>query len=553
MSAAPTVLAIDLGTGGPKVALVTRDGQVLAREFEPTSVQLLAAGGAEQRPGDWWTAITTASRRLLAEREADVRAVAITGQWAGTVALDEHGEPLGNAVIWLDTRGAAHARRLAGGRIRVAGYDPRKLALWLRRTGGAPSLAGRDPLGHILWLRAERPNTAAAARCFLEPIDWLGYKLSGRIATTAPTATLHWVTDTRDATNIRYDDELIKLAKLNRDQLPELLQPNALLGPLTETARAELGLPTSDVPRSPPPETLSPETGGRRAFPEAVPRHVRGAKIPVIAGTPDTMSAAIGSGATKDHAAHLYIGTSAWLSCHVPYKRTDPLHSVASLPAALPGRYLVSTEQQTAGVAFERLRDLLMPGTGREGFVELERLAAAARPGSGGVVFTPWLNGERTPVDDELVRGGLHNLTLATTRADVARAVLEGVALNARWMHRVVERFCLRKLDPIAFVGGGALSPLWAQIMADTFGRTVHRIEDPVSANVRGAGLLAWLALGELAVEQLHGRAPIAEVHAPDSARRATYDELYKAFRAIYRSSRRARRRLAAVRDTSDT
>lgn len=507
------VLAIDLGTGGPKVALVDRDGVVLAREFEPNTVQLHPGGGAEQRPADWWNAITTASRRLLAGRDTDVRAVAITGQWAGTVALDEAGEPLGDAVIWLDTRGAEHARRLAGGRIRVAGYDPRKLALWLRRTGGAPSLAGRDSLGHILWLRAERPDAYAAARVFLEPIDWLGYKLSGRIATTAPTATLHWVTDTRDAQHIRYDDELIALAGLKRQQLPPLLEANAILGPLSDAARAQLGLE----------------------------------QTPVIAGTPDTMSAAIGSGATHHHAAHLYVGTSAWLSCHVPYKRTDPLHSVASLPSAIPGRYFVSTEQQTAGVAFERLRDLL-----REDFAELEQLAASAPPGSGGVVFTPWLNGERTPVDDELVRGGLHNLTLATTRADVARSVLEGVALNARWMHRTVERFCLRRLDPIAFVGGGALSPLWAQIMADTLGRTIHRVEDPVSANVRGAGLLAWVALGELRAEQLHGRAAIAETHAPDPARRAVYDDLYKAFRAIYRSSRRTRRRLAAVRDNPE-
>jgi xylulokinase len=531
------VLAIDLGTGGPKVALVDRDGVVLAREFEPNTVQLHPGGGASQRPADWWHAITTASRRLLAGRDVDVRAVAVTGQWAGTVALDEAGEPLGDAVIWLDTRGAEHARLLAGGRIRVAGYDPRKLALWLRRTGGAPSLAGRDPLGHILWLRAER----SPARLFLEPIDWLGYKLSGRIATTAVTATLHWVTDTRDAHNIRYDDELLELAGLRRDQLPELLPANALLGPLSDAARAQLGLP--DVPRSPSPETLGPETGGRRAFPETVPGHGRPGPetTPVIAGTPDTMSAAIGSGATNDHAAHLYVGTSAWLSCHVPYKRTDPLHSVASLPAAIPGRYLVSTEQQTAGVAFERLRALL-----REDFPELERLAASARPGSGGVVFTPWLNGERTPVDDELVRGGLHNLTLTTTRADVARAVLEGVALNARWMHRVVERFCRRRLDQIAFVGGGALSPLWAQIMADVLGRTIHRVDDPVSANVRGAGLLAWLALGELRAEELHGRAAVAEIHVPGH----NYDDHYKAFRAIYRSSRRTRRRLAAVRDT---
>jgi xylulokinase len=512
------VLAIDLGTGGPKVALVDRDGTVLAREFEPNTVRLHAGGGAEQPPADWWSAIATASRRLLAgARGADVRAVAVTGQWAGTVALDRDGEPLCDAVIWLDARGAPHARRLAGGRVRVAGYEPRKLALWLRRTGGAPSLSGRDPLGHILWLRAERPELHAAARCFLEPIDWLGYKLSGRIATTAVTATLHWVTDTRDVTGIRYDDDLLALAGLRRDQLPELLPANAILGPLTGAARTELGVAS---------------------------------EVPVIAGTPDTMSAAVGSGAVRDHAAHLYVGTSAWLSCHVPYKRTDPLHAVASLPAALPGRYLVSTEQQTAGVAFQRLREILMPET--EDFAELEALAASAPPGSGGVVFTPWLNGERTPVDDELVRGGLHNLTLGTTRADVARAVLEGVALNARWMHRVVERFCLRRLDPIAFVGGGALSSLWAQIMADALGRSVHRVEDPVSANVRGAALLAWVALGELRVEDLHGRAALAEVHAPDPGRRATYDELYKAFRTLYRTGRRARRRLAAVRDTPE-
>ena len=220
--------------------------------------------------------------------------------------------------------------------------------------------------------------------------------------------------------------------------------------------------------------------------------------MPVVAGTPDSMSAAVGSGAVADHAAHLYVGTSAWLSCHVPYKRTDPLRSVASLPAAIPGRYLVSTEQQTAGACLERLRDVLLPGAGDEGYAELERLAATAAPGAGGVVFTPWLNGERTPVDDHLVRGGLHNLTLASGRADIARAVLEGVALNARWMQQAVERFCRRRLDPIAFIGGGARSALWAQIMADVLGRRVQRVADPSSANLRGAALLAFTALGEI-------------------------------------------------------
>lgn len=506
------VLAIDLGTSGAKAGLVTAAGEVRAVAFEPVPLLLHPGGGAEQRPADWWTATVGAVRRLPLDRET-VRAIAVTGQWAGTVAVDAGGEPLAPAVIWMDSRGAGEARRLAGGRLRFAGYEPRKLVRWVRRTGGAPALSGRDPLGHILWLRAARPDVYGAAAHFLEPVDWLGFKLSGRLATTSPTATLHWVTDTRDAARVRYDDELVALAGLRRDQLPELLEANTVLGPLTADAQRELGL------RAP---------------------------VPVVAGTPDTMSAAVGSGAVADHAAHLYVGTSSWLSCHVPYKRTDPLRSVASLPSALPGRWLVSCEQETAGASVELLRDLLAPG---EDFSELDRLAAASPPGSRGTLFTPWLNGERTPVDDHVVRGGLHNLTLATRREDVARAVLEGVALNARWMQEAVERFCRRSLDPVAFVGGGARSALWSQIMADVLDRTVHRMAEPQSANLRGAAALALLGLGDLSVADLHGRAPIAEEHRPRPETRAVYDELFRAFRAGYRAGRRARHKLAAVRE----
>ncbi len=511
------MLAIDLGTSGPKVGLVRATGEVVGVEFEPVATLLHRGGGAEQRPQDWWASTTTASRRLLAAHpEPAVRAVGVTAQWAGTVAVDRSGEPLCPAVIWMDSRGARHVRRLAGGRVSVAGYAPRKLVRWVRLTGGAPSLSGRDALGHIVWLRHERPDVYGAATWFVEPVDWLGFKLSGRIATTGATATLHWITDARDAARVRYDDGLIALAGLRREQLPELLGTNAVLGPLTEQARAALGL--------------------REA-------------VPVVAGTPDTMSAAVGSGAVADYATHLYVGTSSWLSCHVPFKRTDARRSVASLPAALPGRWLVSCEQETAGVALARAREILLPDGD---FQQLERLAGAAPAGAGGVLFTPWLNGERTPVDDSLVRAGLHNLSLGTTREEILRAVMEGVALNTRWMQEAVERFCRRRLEPIAFVGGGARSALWGQIMADVLGRTVQRLASPGSANLRGAGLLALLGVGELGVRDLHGRAPIAAEHAPRRETAPVYDALYASFKDVYRASRRAKRRLAAVRDMEE-
>jgi xylulokinase len=142
------------------------------------------------------------------------------------------------------------------------------------------------------------------------------------------------------------------------------------------------------------------------------------------------------------------------------------------------------------------------------------------------------------------VRGGWLNIGLDTTRAQLARATLEGVALNLRWMQGPVERFARRRLDPLAFVGGGARSELWCQIMADVLDREVRQIADPIDANVRGAALLAGLALDALSVDDIPGRVAVAGVYRPRPDTRATYDALFAAFRGLYKSTRRLYRRL---------
>ena len=505
------VLAIDLGTGGPKVALVSLGGEVEAAAFEPVETLLGEGGAAEQRPRDWWAAITRAAGRI--DMPADVAAVAVTGQWAGTVPVDAAGEPLCDAITWLDSRGAEQARRVARGGPRVAGYGAVKLARWVRLTGGAPSLSGRDPLGHILWLKDRRPEVYASAKTFLEPVDWLNLRLTGVAGASYDTATMHWVTDTRDPLDIDYDDRLLRTAGLDRARLPPLRPSASVHAPLTGEAAAALSVP---------------------------------AGTPVVTATPDTMSAAVGSGAVGEHAAHLYVGTSAWLSCHVSYKKTDPRHAIASLPSALPGRYLVSCEQQTAGASLAMVRDHWLAGTAEAeaGYDALVELAGQAQPGSGGVLFCPWLNGERTPVDDHLTRGGWLNLSLDTTRAQLVRAVIEGVALNTRWMQQPVEKFCGRRLDPIAFIGGGARSELWSQIFADVLGREIRAIADPVHANVRGAAFLAGIALGELRAEDVPARVRTAAVFTPDPARRELYDRLFAEFVKVYKATRPIYRRL---------
>ena len=476
----PHVLAVDLGTGGPKVAVLASTGRVVAHAFQAVGIDLTDDGGAEQSPQAWWDAIVARPGGPWPSGVApgDIVGVGCTSQWSGTVPVDDDGAAIGPAITWMDSRGARAVRETVRGALNVQGYSASKLAKWVRRTGGIPSLSGKDPVGHIHFLRQQRPEVYAAAAVFLEPVDYLGLRLTGLARASHDSITLHWVTDNRDINAVAYDDSLMGLAGLERAKLPELVPTGSVLGGLAPAAATELG--------------LLPGT-------------------PVVAGTGDLHSAAVGSGAVADFDGHLYIGTSSWISCHVPFKKTDALTNIASFPSGIPGRYLVADEHETGGACLTWLRDNVLfpddalsasaPRRGpprRTSSATLNDVAASVPVGSHGVLFTPWLNGERSPVDDHTIRGGFHNLSLSSTRADMVRAVFEGVALNSAWLLGAVEKYCKRAFPSLAFVGGGANSDLWSQIHADAMGRTIRQIEDPVLANVRGAGLLTLLALGHL-------------------------------------------------------
>ncbi len=516
------VLAIDLGTSGPKVALVDRSGAIAAWHFEPIGLTLLPGGGAEQDPGEWWSAIVTGVRAVMDEAGSgigDIAAVACTAQWSGTVAVDAAGEHIGNAIIWMDSRGAQLVADVIGGPVRLEGYDVRKAIRWIRLTGGAPAKSGKDPVGHILWLKRHRPGVVGQTALFLEPKDYLNLRLTGRAAAGYDSIALHWVTDNRDVDAVRYEPALLSALGFDPGTLPELSPPNAILAPLLPAVAAELGIP---------------------------------AGIPVVMGTPDLHSAAVGSGAVADGACHLYLGTSSWLICHVPYKKTDLFHNMASLPSALPGLWLLANEQETAGACLTHLAQNL--GFGRDEFAAdpslrsvyqaLDRIAERVPAGSNGVIFTPWLYGERTPVEDATVRSAFFNQSLATTKDDLVRSTFEGVALNSRWLLRYVEKFIKRRVDDIRIVGGGANSEVWCRIHADVLGRTVHVVENPVLVNVRGVGLLAWLSLGRISVADIVRAVPVAVSYDPDPANRRLFDARFEEFVRIYKANRTIHARL---------
>jgi xylulokinase len=512
LASPPHVLAVDLGTSCAKVALVSSQGRVAGWESEPLRVQLLPDGGAEQDPEEWWRALGRAARRLLARDlapRASVAAVCCSAQGEGTVAVDAAGRPLMNAVLWMDMRGAPHLRRTAGGPLRVGGFGVLKLARWLRLTGGLPSLTGKDPAGHMLFIKHERPQVYERTDKFLNVLDYLNLRLCGAAVATYDSILTSWVTDNRDPARVAYDPRLVALSTIEREKFPPLVKNTDVIGTLRAEAAEQLGLP---------------------------------AGVKVVAGAVDNTSAAVGSGAVEMYDPHLYVGTSSWIAAHVPRKKTDLIAYLASTPCALPDRYLVTALQTTAGGSLTFLKDQVLGHP--DGYEALDRAADRAPAGSHGLIYTPWLWGERAPVEDRSVRAGFFNLSLRNTREDLVRAVLEGVAYNTRWLLDPVQRFLGRPLQTLNFVGGGARSDVWAQILADVLNLGVRQVSDPIQANARGAALIAAVGLGEIGFGDVPRLTEYRRTYEPRAEHRRLYDGVFQEFVNLYRKTRPIYRRL---------
>lgn len=504
-------LCVDLGTGGPKIGLVTLDGELIAHELHNVATVFADDGTAEQDAELWWTLIRDAAERLLADPRVEagrVKAVAITGQYASTVPVDESGTPTGPCLLWLDTRGGPYSRKAVGGLLQ--GYNAVKLLRFIRKTGGAPSTSGADPVGQILYLMNERPELVARTRWFMEPVDYLAMRFSGVASATHASRLALWLTDNRRLDHLAYDPALLKSVGLTSRQLPPLVPTGSILGPVTESVAAELGLPGDTV---------------------------------VVAALPDLHAAAYGAGATARLATHVALSTTSWISCPVDQKKTDLVHFITSVPGLTNDSYVVINNQETGAKALEWLQGVLAAGGERMSFEEMTALAATSPPGANGVIFTPWLAGERSPVDDRSARAGFTNLSITTSSADLIRAVMEGVAANSAWLFRYVEKFAGARLSPIRLVGGGAQSPLWCQVFADTFAREVHQVRDPMVAQLRGMALAASVALGRRTLRDLENVATPVTVFHPHPEHAEGYRSRSRDLSTLYQRDRRWKRR----------
>ncbi len=502
-------LGIDLGTSSVKVGLFDNNLDLLCGTSEKYGIRYLKGGGAEQSPSEWWDTLVKACGNLSSqypEYWKEISGVSVTGQFSGTIPLDEYGNLLHDAIIWLDSRGEEETRELISGFPGMGGYRIDKLYSWIHQTGGAPTRSGKDSISHILFLRKEFPEIFRKTRIFMEPKDYINYRITGNFFSTFDNMVLHWITDNRDPNNIHYSNSLLKMTGLERSLFPPLKGSWDSIGHPTEAVSNELGLKK---------------------------------EIIVAGGSGDIQSAIIGSGCFDNLESILYIGSSSWISCHVPYKKTDMMHNIASLPSALPGKYFVAAEQENAGSALTYVKELFQNGSSLT-YPELDELAKSAPPGSEGLLFLPWLYGERAPVESKSLRSSFFNMSLSHKRQHLIRSVMEGVGYNTRWLLGTVEKFVGKELNSLVMSGGGASSEFWAQTMADILNREIRTMKNPLYVNSRGAAILAMMASGIDPAVIMGKHGSNSKVFTPDTDNSKVHQQNYDAFLRFYKDNRKS-------------
>ena len=505
-----TVLAIDLGTTGVKVAVVDDDATVVANAGEALPLIFTGDGGVEQDAENWWWAIGRCAQRAIGSAGPAGRSitlVAVTSQYSSTVPIASDGRSVGNAIMWMDARGHRHnpATRDFGSREAVAPvsgtWEPSATARWYATHGMAPS--GNDDIGHVAFIRAAQPDVYAAAVAFVEPMDAIAARLTGTVTATQNTMFPMLAVDNRIWGATDYSAELLAMSGMDPAKLPRLVPMGAPRGEITAAAARHLGVSEHAI---------------------------------VADATIDSVTSGVGTGAIDASRCGLIVGTTTVMTTHVASKRLDAVHGLTTAPSPLPGMYFLVAENGVGGKALEVFVNNILhadDGLGaprpHDAFERVLAAAATAPAGANGVMFLPWLVGSMAPGGQRRTRGGFVNLGIASTRADLARAVLEGVAMNAAWLLPHFSALADTAYPEVTLGGGGAASPLWGQIFADCFGVPVRRLANPTTTNAHGAALLALSQTGRLAIESVPSLLNTAELHEPAARHHDRYGRLVDA------------------------
>ncbi len=498
------VIAHDLGTSGDKASIVDSEGRILATAIEHYPVLYPEPGWAEQDPnGHWWRAICKTTHDVLNRSgisPKDITVITFATQMMGTIPVDKAGTPLMNCMT------------IAAGPIRMLRM--------LRITGGLPS--GKDTIGKILWVKEVRPEIFEKTHKFLDCKDYLIYRCTGEYIASFDCASVTWMMNSRREC---WSSTILGWMGLDEDRLPELRPSTHIVGTLTGEAASQLGLTT---------------------------------ETQVVNGAGDMAAAAVGSGAVREKEVHLYAGSSAWVGAHVKDRKLDIFTYTGSIKSAIPGRFFMVAEQESAGACLKHLReqmhcnlchyvaDLTSPQCReciegrRNPYKTLDEVAVLSPAGSNGLLFTPWLFGERSPLNDHTVRGGYFNLSLAHEKRHMVRAVMEGVAYHTRWMFDGIQKGrMLGRVKKVNMIGGCANSDLWPQIFADVLEVPVYRMSNTLEAGTIGVAMIAMIGIGEIPdFETAAEKIAVNRVFEPNPDNAPRYRHLFNLMKEYYRRNK---------------
>lgn len=491
-------LGLDIGTSGAKALLCDEQGQIINIAMAEYPLYSPYPLWSEQDPSDWWEGAIKVIREVVSGASispSDVSTIGLTGQMHGAVYLDQNDQVIRRALLWNDQRTAAECEQIT----EIIGYER------LIEISGNPALTGFQA-PKILWLRNHEPENYARLAKVLLPKDYVRLKLTGEYASDCSDAAGTLLLDLQQRD---WSSELLLKLEIPRGWLPTVFEGSQVTGTLRSKVAEELGL----------------EAG-----------------IPVVAGGGDNAAAAVGTGIVRKGLVSSSIGTSGVIFAHSDEINLDPAGRLHTFCHAVPGKYHLMAVTLSAGNSLRWLRDTLQTAgrsmAGVEDFVlgydAMTAQAAEIPVGSEGLMFLPYLTGERTPHLDPLATGGFIGLTARHTPAHLVRAVMEGVTFSMRDGIEIMRSLNV-PIHQVRAIGGGGKSSLWCQMQADIFNSEVVNLEVE-EGPAYGAALLAMAA-----DQDADGVSAVSEncvktkgVHLPDPANQERYDRYYAIYRDLY-------------------
>jgi xylulokinase len=498
------LLAHDLGTTGNKAVLFDERGRLVATAFVGYPTLYYQPGWAEQDPEDWWRAVCQATAAVLAQakvRKEEIAAMSFSGHMMGCVAVDDAGRPLRNAIIWADQRASNQVKAL----LREISAEE-----IYRITGTRPN--PNYTLEKLMWVRDNEPEIYKRTRFVLQAKDYLVHRLTGIFATDFSDAS---ATNAFDLVKRRWSDDIFSAARVPRQLFPDALPSTEVIGRVREFEGVDM-------------------TG-----------------VPVVLGGGDGACATVGAGVIQPNEGYNYFGSSSWIAIATDHPLFDPKMRIFNLCHLVPHLYMPVGTMQSAGGSYDWLREILFsPELKIEenaAFTYLNRWAESSPPGARGVLFLPYLIGERSPHWNERARGAFIGLARNHGVGDLVRAVLEGVAFNLRMIFEALTEQGVR-LSVLRMIGGGIRNPVLRQILADVLAIPIARLERGEFATSMGAAVCAGVGVGVFPDFTIAATlCPIAGMDYPDPERSRLYDRLYPLFQEAYASLVRLFSELADV------